>query len=97
MITPRQPSTLIPVAGEEQTYPLPPSCVTLGGKDRDRVGTVVLQMRLREFEGLCPPAPRSQTHLLDPEGTRRWTAGGQSEAGRGFSLLNTLPGPSRPC
>ena len=59
MITPRQPSTPISVAGEEQTYPLPPFGVTLGGKDRDRVGTVILQMRLREFEGLCPPAPRS--------------------------------------
>lgn len=84
MISPRQPSTPIPVAGEEQTYALPPSCVTLGGRDRDRVGTVILQIRLRGFEGLCPPAPRSHTHLLDPEGTRRWTAGGQSEAGRGF-------------
>lgn len=84
MMTPRQPSAPIPAAGEEQTYPLPPPYVTLGGKDRDRVGTLILQMKLREFEGLCPPAPTSHTHLLEPEGTRRWIAGGQSEAGRGF-------------
>ena len=70
--------------------PLPHPCGT-PVKDKDRVGTPILQIRLREFEGLCTPALRS--HIppeapvgspSDPEGSSSQRTGGQSEAVRGY-------------